>query len=48
MMGLRQSLEASEKVLMTSATKDLVDVMKGPLFLMGGYAEPLDYGRIRG
>ena len=45
MMGLRQSLEACEKVLMTSATKDLVDVMKGPLFLMGGYAEPLDYGR---
>jgi putative mRNA 3-end processing factor len=45
MTGLRQSLEICEKVLMTSATKDLVDVMKGPLFLMGGYAEPLDYGR---
>lgn len=45
MMGLRQSLEACEKVLMTSATKDLVDVMKGPLFLMGGCTEPLDYGR---
>ncbi len=30
---------------MTNATKDLIDVMKGPLFLMGGYVEPLDYGR---
>lgn len=45
MMGLRQSLETCEKVLMTNATKDLIDVMKGPLFLMGGYAEPFDYGK---
>lgn len=45
MLGLRQSLRTCEKVLMTTATKDLVDVLKGPLFLMGGYVETLDYGR---
>jgi putative mRNA 3-end processing factor len=30
---------------MTQATKDLIDVMRGPLFLMGGYVEKLDYGK---
>jgi hypothetical protein len=45
MIGLQQSLRTSEKVLMTKATKDLIDVMKSPLFLMGGYVETLDYGR---
>ncbi|MDH5374659.1 MAG: MBL fold metallo-hydrolase [Candidatus Bathyarchaeota archaeon] len=45
MMGLRQSLRTCEKVLMTNATKDLIDVMRGPLFLMGGFVETLDYGR---
>jgi putative mRNA 3-end processing factor len=43
MIGLKQSLAACEKVLMTSATKDLIDVMMGPLFLMGGYVETLEY-----
>ena len=43
MIGLQQSLRTCEKVLMTKATKDLIDVMKSPLFLMGGYVEPLDY-----
>ncbi|MEM3536251.1 MAG: MBL fold metallo-hydrolase, partial [Candidatus Bathyarchaeia archaeon] len=45
MIGLRQSLRNCEKVLMTKATKDLIDVMMGPLFLMGGYVEALDYGK---
>lgn len=46
MMSLRQSLRACEKVLMTLATKDLIDVLRGPLFLMGGFVETLDYGKI--
>lgn len=45
MTGLRRSLRTCEKVLLTQATKDLVDVMRGPLFLMGGYVEAVDYGR---
>jgi putative mRNA 3-end processing factor len=45
MMGLLQSLRTSEKVLMTKATKDLIEVMRGPLFLMNGFVETLDYGK---
>ncbi|MGQ9641772.1 MAG: MBL fold metallo-hydrolase [Candidatus Bathycorpusculaceae bacterium] len=45
MMGLRQSLRTCEKILMTKATKDLINVMRGPLFLMGGFVETLDYGK---
>jgi putative mRNA 3-end processing factor len=45
MMGLQQSLRNCEKVLMTKPTKDLIDVMMGPLFLMGGFVETLDYGK---
>jgi len=45
MIGLQQSLRNCEKVLMTTATKDLIDVMRGPLFLMGGFVETLDYGK---
>ena len=30
---------------MTTATKDLIDVLMGPLFLMGGNVETLDYGK---
>ncbi|MCS7113813.1 MAG: MBL fold metallo-hydrolase [Nitrososphaerota archaeon] len=45
MMGLKQSLAACKKVLMTCATKNLIDVMMGPLFLMGGHVEPLEYGK---
>jgi putative mRNA 3-end processing factor len=44
MVGLRKSLRTCEKVLMTKATKDLIDVLRGPLFLMGGYVETVDYG----
>ncbi len=45
MIGLSQSLVACEKILMTTATKDLIDVMKGPLHLMRGFVETLDYGK---
>jgi putative mRNA 3-end processing factor len=45
MTGLLQSLRTCEKVLMTKATKDLIDVMKSPLFMMNGFVETLDYGK---
>jgi putative mRNA 3-end processing factor len=45
MVGLKQSLRACEKVLMTPATRDLIDVVEGPLLLMGGFVETLEYGR---
>lgn len=44
MLGLQRSLRKCEKVLMTNATKDLIDVIMGPLFLMGGTVETLEYG----
>lgn len=46
MIGLQQSLKTCQKVLTTKPTKDLIDVMMGPLFLMGGFVETLDYGKI--
>ncbi len=45
MIGLSQSLRKCEKVLMTKATKDLIDIMMGPLFLAGGFVETLEYGQ---
>jgi len=45
MIGLQQSLRTCEKVLMTKPTKDLIDVLRDPLFLMGGFVETLDYGK---
>lgn len=45
LIGLQQSLRTCEKVLMTKATKDLIDIMRSPLFLMGGYVEALEYGK---
>jgi len=42
--GLRQSLKVCERVLMTNTTKDLIDVLRGPLHLMSGYVQTLDYG----
>ena len=44
MLGLRQSLKQCEAVVMTPATKDLIDVMRGPSFLMNGNVKTLDYG----
>jgi putative mRNA 3-end processing factor len=45
MVGLQRSTRTCEKILTTRATKDLIDVMRGPLFLGGGLVETLDYGR---
>lgn len=43
LLGLRQSLMRCEEVAMTPATRDLIDVMLGPLFLMMGDVKTLDY-----
>jgi len=43
MLGLQESLENCEAVVMTPATRDLIDVLKGPLFLMAGEAKTLRY-----
>jgi len=43
MFGLRQSLLQCENMVMTHATKDLIDVMMGPLFLMMGNVKTLDF-----
>jgi len=43
MLDLKESLTNCELVLMTPATKDLIDALKGPLFLMGGNVKPLNY-----
>lgn len=43
-LGLRKSLKQCEFVLMTQATKDLIDVMRGSLFLMKGKVKTLEYG----
>lgn len=45
MMGLQQSLKKCRKLVMTKPTKDLIDVLRGPLFLMSGFVETLDYGQ---
>lgn len=44
MIGLHESLRKSEKVVMTEVTKDLIDAMMGPHFLMQGRVETVDYG----
>jgi putative mRNA 3-end processing factor len=44
LVGLRQSLRSGKKVLMTRATRDLVDVMNGQHALTNGHVEMLDYG----
>jgi putative mRNA 3-end processing factor len=43
MLGLRESLENCEAAVMTPATKDLIDILKGPLFLMAGEVNTLGY-----
>jgi putative mRNA 3-end processing factor len=43
LLGLRQSLRKCEAVVMTPATRDLIDVMRSPLFLMRGDVKTLDY-----
>ncbi len=44
LVGLRRSMRHCEKVVMTAATKDLTEVMNGPLALADGSVETLDYG----
>ena len=44
MIGLKQSLKAGQKVLMTEATKDIIDVINGPFFLASSLVQTLDYG----
>jgi len=43
LLGLGQSLKTCEMVVMTRITKDLIDVMRSPLFLMAGNVKALDY-----
>lgn len=45
MTGLRRSMKACEKLLMTKATKDLIDVLRGRLLLMNGLTETAEYGK---
>ncbi len=44
MLGLRQSLKQCKAVVMTPATKDLIDTLKGSRLLMKGNVKTLDYG----
>jgi len=43
MLGLRESLQKCEAVVMTPVTRDLIDVLKGSLFLMAGEVKTLGY-----
>lgn len=44
MGGLSKSLKHCDFVLMTQATKDLIDMIKGPLFLLQGEVKTIGYG----
>ena len=44
MVGLGKSLKNSEVTIMTPATKDMIDALKGPHFLSRGPVKTLDYG----
>ncbi len=43
--GLRTSVKRCEKVLMTKATRDLIEVIEGPDALAGGNVKAVDYGK---
>ena len=43
--GLRTSVKRCERVLMTRATRDLIEVIEGPDALAGGNVKTLDYGK---
>jgi putative mRNA 3-end processing factor len=43
LVGLNQSLKNCEKVLMTAATRDLIDVVNGSVALTKGPVETIDY-----
>jgi putative mRNA 3-end processing factor len=44
MMGLGKSLKNCEVTVMTPATRDMIDALKGPRFLSRGTVKTLDYG----
>jgi putative mRNA 3-end processing factor len=44
MMGLGKSLKTCEVSVMTPATQDMIDALKGPRFLAKGNVKTLDYG----
>jgi putative mRNA 3-end processing factor len=44
MIGLGKSLKNCEFTVMTSATKDMIDALKGPRWLARGAVKTLDYG----
>ena len=44
MVGLGKSLKNCEVAVMTPATRDLIDALKGPRFLTRGNVKTLDYG----
>ena len=44
MVGLGNSLKNGEVTIMTPATKDMIDALKGPRFLSRGTVKTLDYG----
>jgi len=45
MNGLQQSLKHCDTVIMTPATKDLIDVLKGPRLLVKGNVKAIEYNR---
>jgi putative mRNA 3-end processing factor len=45
LVGLRTSVKRCEKVLMTKATRDLIEVIEGPDALSGGNVKTLEYGK---
>ena len=45
LVGLRRSLKICTKVLMTDATKELIEVLKGPRIFSSGIIETIEYGK---
>lgn len=46
LVGLRTSVKKCEKVLMTKATRDLIEVIEGPDALAGDKVKTLEYGKV--
>jgi putative mRNA 3-end processing factor len=45
MIGLQKSLKNCDTVVMTPATKDLIDVIKGPRFFLKGNVKTIEYDK---
>lgn len=45
LVGLKRSLNKCNKVLMTDATKELIEVLKGPRIFNSGIIEKIEYGK---